>query len=234
MVKCKRIQKKLIDYVDGILGAEERDIVEKHIRTCKSCRQEVNLLKKLPQINYKIEYPPDSVWDSFLDDLHRRIDHELYCEFIKQQNQKKWAFASLSAVALIIVIIFVSALTEYYTLSKPIRINENKELQQKSDLLVSENSENLFILGLISRTFIDDKDVKKLKYLNKYINSSDYYKVNYDYFKTYSNPDLEVDKEYTDKKYKHKEPIQTLFNENISKLKNIYIMENEFDDTGAI
>lgn len=236
MVKCRSIQKKLIDYVDGILDAKEKDIVEKHIRTCKSCYQEVTLLKKLPQIDYKIEYPPESVWDSFLDDLHKRIEHEVYCKYIKQQNQKKFALLSLSAVALIIVVIFISAVTEYYTLSKPIRINENKELQQESDILISGNSEDSFIFGLISRTFIDDKDIKKIEYLNKYFSSSDYYKVSYDYFKTYSDLDLEVDRKNKDIKYNYKEPIQSLFDENISKLKNIYIyiMENELDDIGAI
>lgn len=233
MVKCKYIKKKLIDYVDGILSEKERDIVEKHIKICKSCHQELSLLEKLPQINYKIEYPPDSVWDSFLDDLHKRIEHEVYCEYIKQQNQKKWALVSLSAVALIMIIFFVSTLTEYYVLSKPIRINENRN-PQKSDLLISENSESMFIFGLLSRTFINDKDVKKLKYLNKYLNSSDYYKVNYDYFRIYSGLDLEADKKHTDVKYNRKELIQSIFDENISKLKNIYIMENEIDDTGAI
>ncbi len=230
MVKCK-YQKKLIDYVDGILSAGEMDIVERHIRTCKSCYHEVTLLKKLPQMNFKIEYPPDSVWDSFLDDLHKRIEQEVYSEFIRQQKQKKWVLASLSAVALVVFFIFVSTLIEYHALSKPIRISEIRNPQQKPDLLVSEN---LFIFGLISRTFIDDEDAKKLKYLNKYFNSSEYYKVDYDYFRIYSGLDWDVDKKDTETKHNYKEPIQSILNENILKLENIYIMGNGFEDTGAI
>lgn len=41
---CKKINKKIIFYIDNELNQSEKDKVQKHIETCKKCKETYNLL----------------------------------------------------------------------------------------------------------------------------------------------------------------------------------------------
>jgi len=175
-VKCRYVKKKLIDYVDGNLGTEEREIVQEHISKCNDCHNELAIVKKLTQLVHRVDYPPVSVWNNFLNDLHKRIETEAALESNRRQRyslQSKWILAIVSIISLLFASAYI--IPDYYPLSKPV-----KPLQSRSyngDLLM-EASESTLIASLISKVLISDSEAKELKKLNKFIDSDTFQNTN--------------------------------------------------------
>jgi anti-sigma factor RsiW len=46
-MKCKDIQKRLSAYQDGELGPKERDLIDRHLKECKSCQGELVQLERI-------------------------------------------------------------------------------------------------------------------------------------------------------------------------------------------
>ena len=65
----------LLDYVNGILGPEDSHLIQEHTTGCDLCGRELDTLSKILKVidGARVEYPPASVWENFLPDLHRRI-----------------------------------------------------------------------------------------------------------------------------------------------------------------
>lgn len=169
-MECKHIQKKLLEYIDGILSYEDSELVESHIAECDSCRREIELFYRLSGIICKVDYPPASIWGDFLFDLHKRIDREALYQFAKEQKHKTyaiwgWAFASVAAIIFLITSIFL----EY-------RIDSNKNYfiakpEIASKPVYSNDYESYVIADIVSKAFINDKNIvhlKKLQKINEY------------------------------------------------------------------
>ncbi|RLE07661.1 hypothetical protein DRZ78_02600 [Candidatus Aerophobetes bacterium] len=45
-MKCKKIRKKLVAYLDGELEKKQRLLIEEHLLRCAECKKEVDLLSK--------------------------------------------------------------------------------------------------------------------------------------------------------------------------------------------
>jgi len=45
-MKCKKIRRKLVAYLDGELNEKQRLLIERHLSECIECRKEINLLSE--------------------------------------------------------------------------------------------------------------------------------------------------------------------------------------------
>ena len=69
---CRRFDKRVSGYVDGILAQKDKDFVIQHKKTCKRCRQEFNAYKKMTKLlssaNLNVPLPTN-----FADELHAKL-----------------------------------------------------------------------------------------------------------------------------------------------------------------
>jgi len=71
-MECAQIRSLLSEYADGVLDAQNRDIVQKHIQTCKSCAQEFSELKAVIKELNALQKIKAS--DDLLQKVHERIE----------------------------------------------------------------------------------------------------------------------------------------------------------------
>lgn len=73
MERCKFSPKRLSFYIDGQLSYRTNGIVEKHLSTCKHCRQEMILLRtaRLALRSFSDVKLPPSMDKDFIDRLHQ-------------------------------------------------------------------------------------------------------------------------------------------------------------------
>jgi len=169
-MRCKSVRKKLLEYFEGTLSRRDSIAVDNHVHECDSCRHEMEMFGRLSSLIHKVDYPPTSIWDNFLDDLHERIDKEMAKSFVEAQKNRAyitwgWTSAAIAAVVFMIASIFI----EYH-------IEDAKNLyiprsQAVSRSVTTQNNEGYIIAELVSKAFIDDKrvaELKKLQEINEY------------------------------------------------------------------
>ena len=71
MAVCTKIQDLLSPYLDGVLTAEENSMIERHLKNCISCRQELLLLKETVQIMHSL--PDVAIPKDFSSRLHDKL-----------------------------------------------------------------------------------------------------------------------------------------------------------------
>ena len=103
---CAEIKERLSAYVDDVLDAESKAVVEEHLSTCKDCQQEMVSLKALVRelgSLESVEAPRD-----FLDQLHERIEARswfpkiLRTLFVPMRVKIPLEFAGAVAVAILV------------------------------------------------------------------------------------------------------------------------------------
>lgn len=104
----KHINNKLMMYFDGLLSAEEKFVVENHVRECSSCKSEYDEIafgKSLMQ-SLQVNTPPESIWIDIEKELSSRkiLERKAQSRFIP-----KLIFAT-GALAIVIVAISYWAL----------------------------------------------------------------------------------------------------------------------------
>ncbi len=177
-MKCKRARKMLLDYVNGTLEPEDNHLVQEHTTGCDLCHRELDTLSKILKIidNAKVEYPPASVWENFLPDLHKRIEREAALVFGKQYRQRLYFLPGWAAfVTIVILTIFTIIMPKYYPSAVPFRYQtaENIETVEPSSppLVVEDSSEPVIVAGMISRILISEAEAAELDKLRNFIQS---------------------------------------------------------------
>lgn len=118
-MKCKKIQKLLPGYLEGVLSADELKILENHIHNCDACQREYQIFEETIRLasSLEVEYPPPDVWEAFIPMLHVRIMREKE----KESHQKTFFFRfprlKLVGVASAALIVVFSALVGYQMLT---------------------------------------------------------------------------------------------------------------------
>jgi|GEM_PF-1883062 len=176
-MKCRRARKMLVDYANEVLGPEDSRLVQEHVAGCDSCHRELDVLKEVLGLtdDVKVEYPPASVWESFVPDLHRRIESEAALAFRKRQGRylyllPRWA-ASAAAVVLILL---TSVILRYYPSRNPFGVQEpvNIEMAEDSSLpSVKDSSEPVLVAGIISKVLITEAQAAELEKLERFTQS---------------------------------------------------------------
>ena len=174
-MRCKRVRKMLADYVNEVLKSEDSHLVEEHIFECDSCRQELGVLRRILRLidDVKVEYPPASVWENFLPDLHKRIESEAALVFRRQQKQRLYLLPGwVTAVAVLIIFGFVGL--EYLP---PVRLVQPQKAENigmlggSSPSVVEDSSEQVLVAGAISKVLITEAEALELRKLKNFIQS---------------------------------------------------------------
>ena len=76
MKECNAIQPLMSGYLDGELADDDKVRLERHLASCETCRQEFEKIKRLVNAasQFRVESPPEEVWDTFLDGVYNRIE----------------------------------------------------------------------------------------------------------------------------------------------------------------
>lgn len=82
--ECKLIKNNLSDYIDNELTYTEKDMMENHLKKCKSCAQELNLLFNASKIMKKLKRI--SVSEMEIRKLKARIRNEAIDELLNKSN----------------------------------------------------------------------------------------------------------------------------------------------------
>jgi len=88
---CEAIQPLMSGYLDHELSDDNRERLEGHLRSCKTCREEFERMKRLINAasGLEVEPPPEEVWDTFIEGVYNRIE-----------RQTGWLVVILGAAAL--------------------------------------------------------------------------------------------------------------------------------------
>ena len=77
-MKCKHVQKQLLDYSESLVDQKARLLIEEHLRNCPECARElwdfeqtVRLLQSLP-----IQEPPEAFWTELTSRVMRKIQQK--------------------------------------------------------------------------------------------------------------------------------------------------------------
>ena len=160
----------ILDYIDGNVSNVESISIHQHISECDSCRRELESYSKLFDLIdnvSKVDYPPESVWKNFISDLHTRIEKEALSEYVYNQRHQfymKWGWVSVAVAS---VIFFIFSLSLEFHSSPLLDQDQFKNVQIPATSQVSGRSEKLSIAEVISKTFINEKETKELKKLEK-------------------------------------------------------------------
>jgi len=181
-MKCRNIKKKLLDYVDGLLDPKDIESVEEHISKCDSCRHEIEIFNNISEFIIKIDYPPASIWQNFLSDLHKRIDRESINSFVEEQRRRiyvafGWAVAATSAV----IFLIASILIEYKL--DDVRIHQNPNINVSSKNASDEKNEAYLFAEIVSGSVTNNKRINESRNLQS-INESIYIQPDYNYYST--------------------------------------------------
>lgn len=103
-MNCADIQEKISLYIDNILDAQEKQLVEEHLSECKNCAQEYEMLKaNIEALNsmQQVELP-----EGFRDELHSKL--------VAEQKKRKVNWRSYTVIAAAVLIMVVSALQNQF------------------------------------------------------------------------------------------------------------------------
>lgn len=175
-MKCRHARKMLADYVNGVLGSEDIHLIQEHVAECDSCRRELDALRKVLRLtdDVKVEYPPESVWERFFPDLHRRIESEAVHAFRKQQRQHLYLLPGWAAsITVVVMILFAFVVLKYYPDNsvQVQRAGNIETMESSSSPVVEDSSEPTLVIGIISRVLITEEEAAELRKLKDFIQS---------------------------------------------------------------
>ena len=92
-MNCQEYKGLLMGYLDGELSAEEKDRLEKHLKTCASCQEELGDFRKLIAITNEVGLlePEDKLWERHWGGIYNRIERRI-----------GWVLFGVAAIALLI------------------------------------------------------------------------------------------------------------------------------------
>jgi hypothetical protein len=109
-MECSQIRKLLSEYMDGMLDKETTGVVEKHLETCKDCREELASLRAISEELGSLEAvePPAD----FLKKVHERIEQRSLVSrvfrgiFIPTRLKIPFQLATAAAMAVLVFSLF--------------------------------------------------------------------------------------------------------------------------------
>jgi len=153
-MKCRKVQKLLPGYLEGVLSADKLKTVDEHLHNCDACRKEYQIFEETIRLagGIEVEYPPPEMWEAFIPMLHVRIMREMekesrYKKFFLQFPRLK--LVGMASAALILVF---SALVGYRVLNYTTR----------TEVVASPEA-------IFAQLLIDDAQVMQLEQLDTII-----------------------------------------------------------------
>ncbi len=81
---CERMETDGMRYLDGEMSLQEKSEFEKHLDSCRACREAVAQMNRLGILTrgVVIKDPRDSFWDGYWKSIYRRIERKTAWIFI--------------------------------------------------------------------------------------------------------------------------------------------------------
>lgn len=182
-MNCKKVTSLLVDYFENTLGAQEKKMMEDHLRVCPNCREELKEIESLFETLKleKTEKMDHTFWTNFVPEIRRGIDKA-------SPTRSKWnlipqlgpLFGFVIAILLVGIILFsrdygfhgqgvsVSETTQTYTIYEYENTTEQLaeiltltgETEGVEDLLSSDDKQSILALEEI----IDDQYWEKTEW----------------------------------------------------------------------
>jgi hypothetical protein len=78
VMRCKKVEWLLSDYIDGTLDAPTRAILEEHLHSCQACKSSLRRLERTVRLvkDAPMPQPPEYYWSDFTPHLMERLRRE--------------------------------------------------------------------------------------------------------------------------------------------------------------
>ena len=135
-MNCEEIKELLSEYVDGVLDAKTKALVDEHLSTCKGCKEELASLKAL--VNELGSLEPVAPPGDFLDQLHERMEQRspfsriLRTLFVPMRLKIPLEFAGAAAMAILVFALFYIQQDHYKVTQAPVGLKEERAAQKGS------------------------------------------------------------------------------------------------------
>ncbi len=75
-IDCPTAQQYMMRAVDGIISAEEKELLEEHITTCSRCQKDYLDIQQLKEVTNTMKHQllPDMAWDEYWNHIYNRIE----------------------------------------------------------------------------------------------------------------------------------------------------------------
>lgn len=120
MSDCERYQNMFVDALYEELSAENKPVLEKHLKKCDSCRHEYDeMAATMDKMSRRVRPEPDpEFFDGYWDRLAKRMDKERvlrstgdkwWASIFSRRRQvfPRWAYQAVASVLLVVVGIFL-------------------------------------------------------------------------------------------------------------------------------
>ena len=115
-MKCKDIQKKLLDYSEGNTDQKTSFLIETHLRSCAKCAQELQTFEETVRLlqSVPIKEPPEEFWNDFTRGVMqnvRRVERTAVPSFFVRFPRFKMAVVAVAAILLVMsgVLFFIKS-----------------------------------------------------------------------------------------------------------------------------
>ena len=161
MMKCKEIENKLPDYLEGSLNKNANSEIEKHLKSCKNCQQELTELTSFLSIleNDKMERPSANLKLKFDEMLAQEIA-ENDVKVIPLKPKTDWK--TFIKVAASILIVFSAFLLGKY---QPDTLSSKEKNTAEVLTLLEDSSASKRILAVTNAEEFTNKDTKIIEAL---------------------------------------------------------------------
>jgi len=129
-MNCSEIKELLSEYVDEVLDAKTKALVDEHLSTCKDCQQELASLKTLVNELGSLESvaPPSD----FLTQVHERMEQRSWCSkilravFVPMRIKIPLEFAGAAAMAILAFTLFHIQQVHYKMAEAPVSLKQKR------------------------------------------------------------------------------------------------------------
>ena len=129
-------QRDVMRFIDGEMDEREREIFEKHLGTCDSCKHLLEDFARLKEVtdSMKLAELPEAVWEKYWDRIYNRIERSIawflfiigalitngYWIYKVVTDPKLYNIAGLGFVLMVVgfAILFLSVVREKLTVNK--------------------------------------------------------------------------------------------------------------------
>jgi predicted anti-sigma-YlaC factor YlaD len=131
-MKCSEIQKLLYDYIKNEINYDKRQIIEKHLKICRKCQNEFEIIKK-------IKYAFINNLQSPSPELYKNIEKRIK----KQNNLWNFNFILKPVFAVILLLFLFTGIFIYNKNTSFLKKSEISEIFYESyNIMEIENNEN--------------------------------------------------------------------------------------------
>jgi hypothetical protein len=125
-MRCKDLKYEYLDYVKGKVNEELKTQIEKHIKECVKCRNEIEKMRMLSHEldNYEVQLPDNKYFINFIPKLNEKLGTRE--SQIKNKKVVSYALSFSTFLSLVVLFFFISQIG-YYELPYNTSNHQNTE-----------------------------------------------------------------------------------------------------------